>query len=238
MGYRKGEEAVLPEREQRHEVQITKPFFMGKFEVTQEEYAKVMDKNPSHFSQDGPGKDKVIGLDTKRFPVERVSWNDAKAFCRILTQDERRAGRITDKMEYTLPTEAEWEYCCRAGTVTNYYFGETIEPAQACFQDTGKGGKRDRPVEVGSFPPNAWGLHDMHGNVWEWCEDWYDAHFYAKSAKQDPFCNVGEQRNYRGGCFHDLAGPGSTYGKSAHRGASGPHWAWYSLGFRVVLRIQ
>ena len=118
-------------------------FFMGKFEVTQEQYEEVMGNNPSHFKGD------------KR-PVERVSWNDADEFCKKLSQ---KTGRT-----YRLPSEAEWEYACRAGTTTRFHFGENITPDLANYDN-----KIRETTPVGKFRSNAFGLYDMHGNVWEWC---------------------------------------------------------------------
>src|ERR1043165_8147495 len=112
--------------ETQHEVEISKPFYIGKFEVTQEEYEKVTGKNPSNCGPNGQDKAAVALPNTKRFPVEMVSWQDARAFCRKLTERERASGRITETMQYTLPTEAEWEYCCRAGTRTPFHFGATL----------------------------------------------------------------------------------------------------------------
>jgi formylglycine-generating enzyme required for sulfatase activity len=226
--------------EQQHEVEITKPFYIGKYEVTQEEYQKVMNNNPSSFSPNGNDRAKVMGLQTQRFPVEMVSWNDAKAYCRKLTELERNTGHITADMEYTLPTEAEWEYCCRAGTQTPFHFGASISAEQANYsanQIFGKGQPgvaRGRPVEVGSFPPNAWGLHDMHGNVDEWCEDWYDTTYYPVSPRRDPpGSNKGSIRMLRGGSWSYR--PQDC--RSALRDGTGADTRLNFAGFRIVLRM-
>ena len=143
----------------QHEVTV-QPFFMGKFQITQAQYQEVMSKNPSNFKGD-------------ERPVEKVSWENAVEFCRRLSQ---KTGK-----EYRLPSEAEWEYACRAGTTTPFHFGGTITSDIANYRGSStyanepKGEYRKKTIQVGSFPPNAFGLYDMHGNVWEWCQDdWLD----------------------------------------------------------------
>ena len=142
----------------QHRVKITNGFFMGSAEVTQAQYMAIMGTNPSHFKGEGN-------------PVESVSWNDAVEFCKRLSEKEGK--------KYRLPTEAEWEYACRAGTTTPFHTGETISTSQAHYDghyvygNGAKGVYRERTMSVGSFSPNAFGLYDMHGNVWEWCQDWY-----------------------------------------------------------------
>ena len=201
-------------QEIQHQVSITNGFYMGAYAVTQEEYETVMGKNPSFFSAAGNGKDKVAGLDTRRFPVEWVSWDDATEFCKKLSQKEGKS--------YRLPTEAEWEYACRAGTKTAFYFGDTISTDQAnydgrfVFGNGKKGVNRERPTPTGSFPPNAFGLYDVHGSVWQWCQDWYGEDYYQKSPKNDPVNeNAGQQKSrvLRGGSWHN----GPTGARSAAR---------------------
>mgnify|MGYP001027866606 CR=1 FL=1 len=143
----------------QHSVDVPE-FFMGKYVVTQAQWQAVMGNNPSRFK--GASR-----------PVEKVSWNDATAFCQKLSQ-------ITGK-KYSLPSESQWEYACRAGTTTPFYFGETITPelvnydGSYTYADAPKGIYRKETTDVGIFPPNAFGLYDMHGNVWEWCQDvWHD----------------------------------------------------------------
>lgn len=163
------------------EVILTKGFWLGQFEVTQGEYQVLMGKNPSFFSTRGEEKRDVVDADTSRFPVEQVSWKDAVEFCRKLTEQEREAGRLPAGWEYTLPTEAQWEYACRARTTTKYSFGDqlTANDANLAGEDSllnsGPLGLEisPRPRVVGSYRPNPWGLYDMHGNVAEWCRDWY-----------------------------------------------------------------
>ena len=152
------EEPERGENEKQHSVTLSQGFYLGIHAVTQAQWKTVMGNNPSH----SKGKDR---------PVEQVSWDDCQEFCAKLSQK--------DGKRYGLPTEAEWEYACRAGTTTPFYFGETIDPDQVNYDGNfpyGKGTKREygrRTTSVGSFSPNAWGLFDMHGNVWEWCQDEY-----------------------------------------------------------------
>ncbi len=161
--------------EEQHEVSITKPFYLGVYEVTQAEYEKVMENNPSCFSANGDGKYSVNDMDTSRFPVENVSWDDAVAFCKKLSElpEEKKAGRV-----YRLPTEAEWEYACRAGTKTPFHYGDSLSSKQANFcghfpyGGADKGPWLKRTAKVDTYAANAFGLYDMHGNVWEWCQDW------------------------------------------------------------------
>jgi len=163
----------IPTGDPQHRVRITKPFYLGVYEVTQEEYERVMGTNPSHFSRAGRGKDKVPGMDTSRFPVDMVSWHDAVEFCRRLSAmpAETSVGRV-----YRLLTEAEWEYACRAGTTTPFHFGSQLNGREAnCkgeypYGTETKGPYLERTTTVGSYQPNAFGLYDMHGNVAEWCQ--------------------------------------------------------------------
>jgi len=162
-----------------HRVRITKSFYLGVYEVTQEQYERVMKTNPSGFSKNGESLyaelyTDVSGMDTSRFPVENVTWGEAAKFCQELSSllKEQRAGRV-----YRLPTEAEWEYACRAGTTTPFHFGSDLDGRQANCEGTQpygtsrEGPSLKRTTKVGSYRPNAFGLHDMHGNVAEWCQD-------------------------------------------------------------------
>jgi formylglycine-generating enzyme required for sulfatase activity/WD40 repeat protein len=150
--------------EDLHEVTITKGFYMGVYEVTQAQYQKVMGDNPSFFKGDD-------------LPVENASWNDAAEFCKRLSELENKS--------YRLPTEAEWEYACRAGTTTAYHYGENLTSAQANCNGSPKGVWLKKTTPGGSYQPNAFGLYDMHGNVWEWCQDFYGGS-YKDSPKEDP----------------------------------------------------
>jgi formylglycine-generating enzyme required for sulfatase activity len=158
-------------------VLFSKPILMGVHEVTQAQYKQVVGSNPSWFSTAGSGADDVASLKTDQFPVEQVSWSDAMQFCQRLSERpaEKQAGR-----KYRLPTEAEREYACRAGSVTPFHTGEHISPKFANIRGdrpylgSPKGPSLGRTTTVGSYPPNAFGLHDMHGNVAEWCLDRLD----------------------------------------------------------------
>jgi formylglycine-generating enzyme required for sulfatase activity len=218
-----------------HEVEITRGFFMGAFEVTQEEYEKVMGKNPSWFAAGGEGKKEVAGLNTRRFPVEQVSWEDAMAFCKELGKKEGKT--------YDLPTEAEWEYACRAGTTTPFHFGGILNGRQANHDGSEpygtdeKGPSLGRTCAVGSYSANKFGLYDMHGNVWEWCKDWYGLFYYEDSSPpRDPQGpDTGKFRVVRGGAFND-GRDGGWYCRSACRAPHRPGERFPDTGFRVVLR--
>jgi formylglycine-generating enzyme required for sulfatase activity len=197
--------------ESKHSVTITKPFHLGAFEVTQEQYEKVMGKNPSYFK--GPNN-----------PVELVSWKDAVEFCRKLSQlpKEKAAGHV-----YRLPTEAEWEYACRAGTTTKFSFGDDeSQLGQYAWFDENSG---EKTHPVGEKKPNAWGLHDMHGNVFEWCQDWHGD--YPSEPVTDPTGpTTGSDRVFRGGCCSFLAG----YCRSGFREWYYPADRAGYLGFRLA----
>jgi len=207
----------------RHTVAISKPFYLGVFPVTQEEYEKVTGANPSAFTREhGGGPD---------HPVERVPWADAVAFCEQLTSlpEERMHNRV-----YRLPTEAEWEYACRAGTATAFSFGDKLTPTDAHFAAAGvygKSGGEGRTHAVGGGK-NPFGLYDMHGNVQEWCADWYDEYAYFDSLAKDPHGPAaGTLKVVRGGCW-------SMFGndcRSAARRGHAPGSPGNTVGFRVVL---
>ena len=226
MGSPTTEPGRLGDEGPQHEVEITKGFYCGKYAVTQAEYQTVMGTNPSWFAATGTGSAKVTGLDTSRFPVEWVSWHDAKEFCRKLSAKEGT--------EYWLPTEAEWEYACRAGTTTAYHRGTTLSAQDANFDKSKDKKNKDRPVVVGSYATNAWGLCDMHGNVWQWCEDRHRQDYYANSPRRDPMGpgpESGSARVIRGGCWSNSA----TDCRAAARLAFGPSTPNEGVGFRIVL---
>jgi uncharacterized protein (TIGR02996 family) len=219
-----------------HEVEITRPFYLGVTPVTQEQYQRVMGSNPSDFSSTGGGKDKVRGLDTRAFPVENVSWKDAQDFLKKLAAlpEEKKNGR-----KYRLPTEAEWEYSCRGGadSFQIFHFGNSLSSKQANFDGNypsggaAKGPHLERTCAVGSYPANAFGLMDMHGNVWEWCADWYGEDYYANSPRADPpGPSQGIDRVIRGGGWYS-DGSGC---RSALRDRFRPDFRDYYVGVRVA----
>ena len=218
-----GTTIVGPWSQPVHAVAITRPFWIGKHEVTQAQYQALSGINPSSFQG-------ASYPDAARRPVENVSWLSAMAYCATLTAVESAAGRIPVGYQYRLPTEAEWEYCCRAGTATEYSLGATVSCAQVNYQQcTGE------TRAVGSYAANPWGLHDMHGNVWEWCLDaWDGSANYPSTAVADPYSTVGQARIIRGGSWintPDLC-------LSGLRGSYAVGLQNLTLGFRVVLAPQ
>jgi len=241
MGAPDSEEGARDPEKPQHRVRITRPFYMGVYEVTQAEWQQVMETNPSWCSAAGGGKDNVAGMDTGHFPVEQVSWNDAVLFCHRLSSwpAEQSAGR-----RYRLPTEAEWEYACRAGTATPFSFGSSATSTLANFNGnfpyggTLNGPLLGRPTTVGSYAPNAFGLFDMHGNMWEWCSDYYDANYYHERVDVDPqgqsVGNEKDLRVLRGGSWDNHA----TDTRSALRNPIPPLSRSAFVGFRVVCRVE
>ena len=204
--------------EKQHQVTLTKEFYMQTTEVTQGQWKKVMGNNPSQFNKCGDD-----------CPVEKVSWNDVQDFIHKLNQQEGSG-------IYRLPSEAEWEYAARAGTTTPFASGRCLSTDQANYDGNyplpgcSKGEFRKTTVPVGSFSPNNWGLYDIHGNVWEWCQDWYES--YASDAVTDPAGPPkGSSRLHRGGSWFSGAGPC----RSANRNYSSPQARNFDLGFRLVL---
>jgi uncharacterized protein (TIGR02996 family) len=222
-----------------HEVEITKAFFLGVFPVTQEQYQQVTGQQPSRYSAVGGLGDSVVGMDTRTFPVENVSWNEAIDFCRRLSglPEEKKARR-----KYRLPTEAEWEYACRASTFGATHFGDDLGEKQAnfmCQAPLGKAkpsyGYLNRTCTVGSYPPNAWGLYDMHGNVLEWCKDWYGRDYYDRSPPRNPpGSRRGKQRVQRGGSW--VHAGDDCQAARRHRGF--PNRKWEDTGFRVACDVS
>jgi formylglycine-generating enzyme required for sulfatase activity len=211
------EEEERWEVEVLHEVTISQNYYLGMTQVTQGQYEKVMGENPSYFQ----GKI-VEGRDSSEFPVEQVSWEDTVEFCQKLSSlpEENAAGRV-----YRLPTEVEWEYACRAGSNTAYCFGNEKELCSdyAWFEENSD--YWTHPVALKKT--NAWGLYDMHGNVFEWCSDWYDD--YPEGAVRDPA--VPKDRVIRGGCWAF----GAAFCRSAFRIGSSPVLRSFDSGFRVAL---
>jgi formylglycine-generating enzyme required for sulfatase activity len=213
--------------ETQHKVTLTKGFYMGVHTVTQEQWQEVMGNNPSHYKGE------------KNLPVDNVSWDDCQEFIKKLGE------KTKDKKAYRLPTEAEWEYACRAGTTTPFHFGETISTEQANYNgdfvygNGKKGVLRNKTTPVGSFPANAWGLHDMHGNVFQWCQDWYGE--YPNNEETDPrgptkglgFAR-GQERVLRGGS----EGTHPWACRSAYRYASRPDNSNFDCGFRLCFSAE
>ena len=219
------------EDEARHEVEITRPYNIGVYEVTQAQYRQVMGASPSIFSAKGR-RERVAGLNTDDFPVEgNVSWEDAMDFCRIVSSlpGVRDKGWVVD-----LPTEAEWEYAARAGTQTAFPNGDALSSERENFNGdnpyggAAKGPRLRRPTTVGSYAPNAWGLYDMLGNVQEWCKDWY-VKDYQPGDQGDKLNRV-----IRGGAWNSSA----RDCRVAHRRAEDPARSDVATGFRVVVRLR
>lgn len=202
-----------PPSRSSHQVTISQPFYIGKYEVTQAQWSAVMGTNPSQFTGD------------PRLPVENVSWKDVQAFLRQLNAREGTT-------RYRLPTEAEWEHAARSCVATTYPFGDDANQlARYAWAETNAGG---RTHAVGQLLPNRWGLHDMLGNVWEWCQDWYGE--YPVTAVANPQgAPEGAFRVYRGCGW--LRGESPRYCHPATRHGARPNFAHPSLGFRVVMTI-
>jgi formylglycine-generating enzyme required for sulfatase activity len=199
--------------ETQHKVTLTKGFLFGIHLVTQEQWQMVIGDIPAYACGGEPNR-----------PVEEVSWDDCQEFLKRLTEMEGKT--------YRLPTEAEWEYACRAGTTTPFYCGETISTVQGDYRIDYRQGTRP----VSSLPANAFGLYDMHGFVWEWCSDWYDGG-YPKREVVDPEGPAnGDGRVMRGGTYPDIAGLGSLV-RSAHRINDDPDKRTYWYGFRAARTI-
>ncbi len=208
-------------------VMISKDYWLGEYEVTQREYLALMGANPSWFSGD---------LDR---PAEQVSWDDAAAYCEKLTAQERAAGRLADGYEYRLPTEAQWEYACRAGTCSRFSFGDALECDNRCAVRPRVAhlhmywcvNAADATHHVGQKLPNPWGFHDMHGNVSEWCADFWADSLDGGSVTDPQGHDSGSLRVCRGGGWPDY----SQYCRSAFRGKTPPEQKANHIGFRVAL---
>jgi uncharacterized protein (TIGR02996 family) len=201
----------------RHRVNLMRGFFLGVYAVTQSQWAEVLNESPSHFR----GRNR---------PVERVSWHDSVRFCTHAVYG----------LPFRLPTEAEWEYSCRAGSATLFAFGDVITTDQInydgnySYNDSPKGVYRHQTTSVGTFAPNAWGLYEMHGNVWEWCSDWFGADYYGVSPADDPPGPAeGAARVLRGGSWFFSPRPCRT----TYRFSGDPSTADDDYGCRVALSM-
>jgi formylglycine-generating enzyme required for sulfatase activity len=259
-----GDNTGQADQKPAHKVKVSRPFYLGKHEVTVEQFRRfIVATGYATDAEKGNGFQGAFGWDreTMEFkmneqyswqntgfeqlenhPVVNISWNDAIEFCNWLSSKEAATFR--------LPTEAEWEYACRAGTSTSYMHGDDAEGvvkvgnvADADFESqfpelepaviASDGYAYTSPV--GSFSPNAFGLYDMHGNVWEWCADWYDPEYYATSASGDPEGPVtGDERIYRGGGWFNCA----RGFRSSSRSAGLPDNRHLTLGFRVAAPVN
>jgi formylglycine-generating enzyme required for sulfatase activity len=225
-------EALRRTDETQHVVTISSGFWMGMHLVTQGEYQSVIGSNPSTFA----------GCPT--CPVEQVSWNEATNYCVLRTQQEKALGLIPANCAYRLPTESEWEYACRAGTMTAFYLGGDLRSGEANFvgqyeYDAALGQIANtngiylaRTTQVGIYAANGWGLYDMIGNVLEWCQDWYGT-YPAGPVTDPPGAASGSLRVTRGGCWYLNA----QYCRSAQRADYTPAGANPGIGFRVVLGL-
>lgn len=226
----------------KHKVILTQPIYLGVNEVTQAEYEQVIGTNPSYCAAMGQGKDRVAGMETASHPVEMVSWNDAAEFCATLSKQAQlkpfyfRAGETVTPLDgtgYRLPTEAQWEFACRAGTTTKYWIGDKDEDLTSAGWFGANSGQRTHAA--GELKANPFGLYDIHGNIWEWVEDWWGPNYYGEFQEQ-PAINPGGpssagSRVVRGGCW----GPDASHCRSSHREESGPG---RSVGFRVSLAVD
>mgnify|MGYP003335685910 CR=1 FL=1 len=214
--------------EPQHEVTITRDFHLGVYEVTQSQYKRVMGKNPSYFTSEygRVGRD----VDSANHPVDRVCYDDCVEFCRRLSAlpEEQAAGR-----RYRLPTEAEWEYACRAGAKTAFSFGN--DAADLGLHAWYFSNSNKMSHAVGGKKPNAFGLYDMHGNVCEWCSDWYDENYYTSSPGTDPKGPDSGSfpffRVFRGGSWSN----GPFYARCARRDFFTPDSLYSLIGIRLVL---
>jgi formylglycine-generating enzyme required for sulfatase activity len=197
-------------------VTLTHDFWLGKYEVTQAEYAAVMHSNPSSF--EGQTNN----------PVEKVRFLEAQAYCAVLTQQESDAGRLAPGKVYRLPTEAEWEYACRAGTTNTFSFGDDASVADqfAWTLDNSEGTTHP----VGQKKPNPWGLYDMHGNVWEWCSDWF-APFPTNDVVDPIGPPAGKYKFFKGGSWNHAI----EFARPSNRIMMEPSSGIHFVGFRVAL---
>jgi formylglycine-generating enzyme len=219
-----------PERrpdENQVTVTLTRGFWMGKFEVTQGDWKRIMGKLPGELTAEL--------LEGNELPVGNVNFAEAEAFCRKLTEVSRQSGELSKEWEFRLPTEAQWEYACRAGTTTATSFGDKLSSKQANFKGAPYNGAESGPslgraANVGSYPANPWGLHDMHGNTFEWCRDWYHSKLPG-GVDPDLYRATASSRVRRGGAWTDEGWPC----RSAFRLRFEPERRYDHIGFRIAL---
>mgnify|MGYP001180767772 CR=1 FL=1 len=224
MGSDPNDREAAPSERPRHRVTISKPFYLGKYEVTLAQWEAVMGSSPYTLPRSNPYYGLPGMADRLRKPTNpaTVSWNDAQAFIKRLNEREGHN-------RYRLPTEAEWEYAARAGTTTAYSFGDDAKQLGR-YAWYGEDFRSGSTHPVGQKEPNPWGLHDIHGNVWEWVQDWYDERYYANSPSVDPQGpSSGSGRVVRGGSWHQTA----TSWRSAFRRQYDPDYRGISIGFRL-----
>ncbi len=213
-----------------HHPVTVKGFWMGKYEVTQAQWEKIMGENPSFFTENTTGKSSFV------YPVENVSWDDTQGFLQKLNATVETHGRAS--LQFRLPSEAEWEYACRAGTTTPFSFGETISTDQANYNgnyvygDGQQGVYREQTTDVGSFPKNAFGLYDMHGNVFEWCQDTY-ASYSETPTDGSAYGRLDDNKEkvLRGGSWNFQP----SFARCAFRLRREPAYQEIFIGFRVVV---
>jgi formylglycine-generating enzyme required for sulfatase activity len=219
-----------PERrpdEAQVEVTLTKGFWMAKFETTQRQWKDVVGELPGPLTEQLPAGEEL--------PVGNVNFAEAEAFCRKLSEVVHQTGQLPNNWEFRLPTEAQWEYACRAGTKTATSFGKKLSSKQANFKGTPYNGAEAGPslgraAKVGSYPANPWGLYDMHGNIFEWCRDWYHPKLPG-GVDPDLYLATASSRVRRGGCWTDDGWPC----RSAFRLRFEPERRYDHIGFRVVM---
>jgi formylglycine-generating enzyme required for sulfatase activity len=263
MGTPPAESGRTPSEGPQHVVKLTSAILVGRYEVTQEEYSQLMGQNPSFSAATGAGRPSVVGQDTARFPVENVSWFDACEFCNRLSRHERleefyqvdskqlRGGHIVQATisihggrGYRLPTEAEFEYFSRAGTLTPFFFGSVHDGTQGNVMGTRPYGTSqagpflNRPTTVGSYAPNAFGIFDVDGNVGEWCWDRFDPNYYSRFQKtpaRDPLGPDDGSKRVMRSCSSQYE---PVYARSGRRHADDPALATGWTGFRVVRNAE
>lgn len=199
-------------------VSVSRDYWLGKYEVTQAEFSGLLGRNPSHFK------------DEPKRPVEKVSFLDATAYCAALTKQEREAGRLPDGFEYRLPTETEWELACRAGSTNRFGFGDAPEDADPFAWTAENSGGTTHPV--GLKQPNAWGFHDLHGNVWEWCLDWFTpTPEMASNPQMRRHATPRTFKIFKGGGWNQDA----EFAGAANKFMMEPDKGIHFVGFRVAL---